>query len=616
MTPVVHDRLDEKPARGDTASTPTFEPYQTLGEDEIRLVEIMPANSQQENVVCRLRRCSRDHAPSYRALSYSWGPPEERNRGSILLDAGDVELRAIKRKRIELPVTPTLEAALRRLRYNDGRTPQLIWIDAICINQNDDKEKGKQVQSMRIIYQNAAEVSIWLGVDDEKSLLAWELIQGFEDCHGDIKAIERLIEPSREKQFAALLALFRRDYFWRIWVVQEITCAKKAVVYCGSKMMPWPNFQNIGNVMEKVREKLRDSIFHDKPAALFSLMTGGPKNLKVARPNPDEEFKQTTAPPLLDLLMLHTSKLSTNPHDKVYGLMGIASDGSSFGPIDYERSPRATFIHVARRIISNTKKLNMICLSQNDDNLYLLPSWVPDWERRKLYPSHRVVGLHIRQPPFKASGDTHANAKFLEDGEVLLTDGYVVDTITTAARPFYLDGPESEVTPTLMAFHNWFTVFVSNAGTDTLEVFARTFCGGAWYPRYSEFEKDLSRRLTFFFGLIQKLLPGLLQDGNPVQHLVEDNQLTREVLEAREYAMVSAAALRMHAKRFILTRTKLAGLAPQEAKEGDKIVVLLGCDFPVVLRRIGNYWKLIGEVYVDGIMHKETVHPNNSFAIR
>jgi hypothetical protein len=290
MTPVVHDRLDEKPAREDKASTPKFEPYQILGEDEIRLVEIMPGNSEQENVVCCLRQVSRDHAPSYRALSYCWGPPEERNRGSILLDAGDVELQAIKRKKIELPVTPTLEAALRRLRHNDGRTSQLIWIDAICINQNDDKEKGKQVQSMRLIYQNAAEVSIGLGVDEEKSLLAWDLIQGFEDCRGDIKAIERLIEPSREKHFAALLALFRRDYFWRIWVVQEITCAKKAVVYCGSKMMPWPNFQNISNVMEKVREKLRDSIFHDKPAALFSLMTGGPRNLKVARPNPDKEF--------------------------------------------------------------------------------------------------------------------------------------------------------------------------------------------------------------------------------------------------------------------------------------------------------------------------------------
>lgn len=74
---------------------------------------------------------------------------------------------------------------------------------------------------MRIIYQKAEEVSIWLGVHDEKSLLAWDLIQDIEECHGNMEAVTKLIEPSREKQFAALLALFRRDYFWRIWVVSD-----------------------------------------------------------------------------------------------------------------------------------------------------------------------------------------------------------------------------------------------------------------------------------------------------------------------------------------------------------------------------------------------------------
>jgi len=395
--------LTPRSSIGDSISTPEFEPYGTLREDEIRLVEIFPANSDREDVVCSLTPVSRDHTPPYRALSYCWGPPEQRNKGSIILlevvNAGD---RAMKRRKIELPVTLTLEAALRRLRHNDGHTSRLIWVDTICINQNNDKDKGRQVQSMRLIYQKAEEVSIWLGVYDEKSLLAWDLIQAVEGCHGDIEAVKRLIEFSREKQFAALLALFRRDYFWRIWVVQEITCAKKAQIYCGSKEMPWQNFQNISRTMQKVHDKLRDTIYHNEPAALFSLMHGGPMNLKVARQNPEEEFNQRTAPPLLDLLMLHRSKMSTDPQDKVYGLMGIASDSSSFGPIDYERSPRTTFIHIARRIISNTKKLNIICLNQNDDNLYLLPSWVPDWERRKLYPTHRVVGLHIREPPFRA----------------------------------------------------------------------------------------------------------------------------------------------------------------------------------------------------------------------
>jgi hypothetical protein len=612
MASAIPYRTEELQERGETTSN--FQAYQRLREDEIRLVEIIPAKYEHENVLCRLTSVTRDHARPYQALSYCWGPPKQRGKGTIYLEVADKGAPAARRK-LRWLVTPTLEAALRRLRYYDGHASQFIWVDAICINQNDEEEKGKQVQSMCLIYQNAAEVSIWLGDNDEESLLAWDLIQDFESCQEDIAAIKKLIEPSREKHFAALLALFRRDYFWRIWVVQEITCAKKAVVYFGSNTISWPNFQKIGNIIGEVRETLRDSIYRDRPAALFSLMTGGPNNLKVVQSS--DKKPQATAPSLLELLELHMSKLSTNPHDKVYGLIGISSDGSSFGPIDYERLPRATFIHIARCIISNTKRLNMICLRQNDDNLHFLPSWVPDWERRNLYPRHRVVGLHKREPPFKAARDIVANPVFLEDGEVLLTNGFVVDTITTTARPFYVDGSEKEVTPTLIAFHDWFTVFMNRFSWENLDIFARTFCGGAWYPRYSEFEKNLLQRLTLFFGLIEKLLPRLLKDQNPVQQLVKDYGITQEVLEARQYTMVSSAALRMHAKRFILTEKELAGLAPQEAEEGDKIVVLFGCDFPVVLREVDNYWRLIGEVYVDGIMYGEAVADRKcNFVIR
>jgi hypothetical protein len=101
---------------GDSTSTGEFGPYGTLEEEEIRLVHILPANFEHEDILCRLIPVSRDHAPPYRALSYCWGPPEQRNKVSILLEVGDAE-----RKRVELPVTPTLEAALRRLRCNDGR---------------------------------------------------------------------------------------------------------------------------------------------------------------------------------------------------------------------------------------------------------------------------------------------------------------------------------------------------------------------------------------------------------------------------------------------------------------------------------------------------------------
>lgn len=74
-----------------------------------------------------------------------------------------------------------------------------------------------------------------------------------------------------------------------------------------------------------------------------------------------------------------------------------------------------------------------------------LPSWVPDWERRNLFPRHRIKPLYIRQPPFMASVNEVARASFAEDGEVLMARGFLVDTIATRAQSFYVEGDKREV---------------------------------------------------------------------------------------------------------------------------------------------------------------------------
>ncbi|CZR67879.1 uncharacterized protein PAC_17778 [Phialocephala subalpina] len=580
--------------------TTEITPYQNLRESQIRLAEIKGAFSHDEDVVCSLLTVSRDTALPYHALSYCWGPRTEFGKGSIKLDVGG--------NRVRWPVTPTLEMALRRLRSTDEHTRLLIWVDAICINQSDEQEKGEQVQEMRLVYQNAAEVSVWLGPEDDDCLLAWTLMNDIEDCHGDLAAIREFIHPIREKEFEALKAVFRREYFWRIWVVQEVACARNAVVYCGSMSMPWSSLLNVGNTLENIRTTLQMDNFLDRVTTQSMLMNGSPNILKTTNSS-IMPFSETEAPPLLDLLRTHMSKGSTVPHDKVYGLVGISSDRVSFGKIDYERSPRATFIHTAHHIISTTHKLNAICIKQNGDNYFNLPSWVPDWERRSLYPRRRVKLLHIRQPPFTASQTKLARVSFTNDKEVMIADGFIIDTIIAAGQTFFVEGPKINIIPALKAFHNWFTLFVNHIGIEGLDIFPRTLCGGAWDLQYSNFGPDSPQQLTVFFDLLQKLLPGLLLHGVPLPApaVNQDHEIAPEVLEARQRAIVASASTRMHAKRLVISRTRLAGLAPQAAEEGDHIVVLLGCDFPVVMRNMGSYWTLIGEVYVDGIMYGEAM---------
>ncbi len=175
--------------------------------------------------------------------------------------------------------------------------------------------------------------------------------------------------------------------------------------------------------------------------------------------------------------------------------------------------------------------------------------------------------------------------------------------------PLYLYGPESDVLPTLEKFHNWWNVFIGNVGStsEDIDIFQRTFVGGAWAPRYSEgeFKEDKTQRLALFFGLMQRLLPYLAVTSPNLPP--SPDHVNDEVLEKRERAMVSAAALRMLAKRIVVSERKLAGLPPQLAEVGNKIAVLLGCDFPVILREIDGSCELIGEVYVDSIMDGEAM---------
>jgi hypothetical protein len=115
------------------------------------------------------------------------------------------------------------------------------------------------------------------------------------------------------------------------------------------------------------------------------------------------------------------------------------------------------------------------------------------------------------------------------------------------------------------------------------------------------------KRLTLFFGLMQRLLPHLIQEGSPISFTMPADAAADEMLKRRECAMVSSAALRMHAKRLVISDEKLAGLAPQLAEVGDKIAVLPWCNFPVVLREVDRRCEFIGEIYVGGIMDGETM---------
>ncbi|PQE05115.1 hypothetical protein CJF31_00006087 [Rutstroemia sp. NJR-2017a BVV2] len=603
---LVNGHVSNESSHNDAGQRSDSVAYRELQHNEIRIVEIDPVttDSRSQQVSGRLIHVPRDKPPAYQALSYAWGRPSEREKGYILLNG------------IKHTVTKTLEAALRKLRHEDGQKKLLIWVDALCINQNDLSEKAREVERMRPIYQRAEQVSIWLGEHSENSPLAWKLLKELHVASN----LTTVIQSHRLREFDALKDLFSREYWWRIWVVQEVNSNENAVVYCGEDHMSWSDLLQASGRIEEATKIILDTVYYDQPHSIYTLTSGGPRNLRIQK-NSNTRVHKEKLPPLVDLLYSHANKFSSEDVDKVYALVGLSSDRETFGVIDYSLPTRLVYIHTAKYIITQTECLDVICRHNNDDNPLSLPSWVPDWQRRLLFPHHRVMHMRIREPPYEAAGTTKAKFSWppwTNNSEVLQASGFTVCNVKDVSQPFYCPIDERDIRPTLVAFHGWWEFFAKAKGTtiDDCEAFQRTFCA----PRYEELgREDPAQRVSQFARLLRKMFPHLVDGMPPIPTAPLEEGIDDVELEKRAKGTVAAAALRMHGKRLVVTESKLVGLAPMAARAGDKIVVLFGCNYPVVLRQLepkvkclqvdGKFhrdeymsWALIGEIYIDGII--------------
>ena len=131
--------------------------------DFIRLLKLLPASNDADDsgLSCGLEDCRLSGDPSYEALSYTWGQP--------------VFPKILHTDNGFLRITENLALALRRLRFKER--VRYLWVDAVCINQNDAADKNRQVAMMGSIYKSARRVICWLGRADESINDAMETLK-------------------------------------------------------------------------------------------------------------------------------------------------------------------------------------------------------------------------------------------------------------------------------------------------------------------------------------------------------------------------------------------------------------------------------------------------------
>ena len=120
------------------------------------MVHLLPASDPSSQVECALVHVSLDNVIPYEALSYTWGSCE-------MTDYVIVDKRSFW-------ITKSLNAALRALRYTTE--DRWLWVDAICINQEDIPERSQEVLRMMSIYRMSEHVIVWIGEPSEDSGVA------------------------------------------------------------------------------------------------------------------------------------------------------------------------------------------------------------------------------------------------------------------------------------------------------------------------------------------------------------------------------------------------------------------------------------------------------------
>ncbi|KAE8317945.1 heterokaryon incompatibility protein-domain-containing protein [Aspergillus transmontanensis] len=296
-------------------SSPPIYLYSPLPEGYIRLLRLMPHQDKHAPIQCRLfdypLHNSAIGTHRYEALSYVWGSPEKPY--SILLDKDC------------LSVTTNLYAALLHLR--DRFIERVIWIDAICINQNDLDERGSQVQFMAEIFAKASCVIVWLeeeatSIHDDKTSdeggRALEVIQ---------KAAEGYYSTGMDEK-KAVLALLERSWFRRVWVLQEIAAARHILIACHSAEIDGHAFSSGLTALKRliVDANMRDQI----GMAVFLIKNATLRHKRVIAGS--DKFSLHIRS-LGDLTTMYNNREATDHRDKVYALLGMSSDNHGPGAI-------------------------------------------------------------------------------------------------------------------------------------------------------------------------------------------------------------------------------------------------------------------------------------------
>lgn len=603
--------------------------YQPLaGNYDMRVLELHAGNPEEE-LSCHLHICSVEfeypmeaetgytpytlHAMScttglpvwYTAFSYVWGDPAL--VGKLTCNGKP------------FAITENLRLALRRLRRNDVSI--LLWVDQICINQDDLQEKSQQVVLMGTIYQRAWSTLVWLGEEADNSSGAIDTLLATKEAlryypHGrslEVGDFERLLLPAYDSpRWLELGKLMSRPWFQRTWIIQEAVLSHQIIIMCGARYISWTDLCLfalcvIDSDLEQYLYSPGDSCGKDGFSESGCIRT---INISAIKDYVKAVLRRTF---LLGLVESRSAQC-TDPRDKVFAIMGLTS---TLVYPDYSKDFIDIYAETAMEIETTPELANLLCCVDHPQPTPGQPSWVPDWSTPRQTGS---LGFDSRnQKIYEASKEdmVQSRIEITGNGAALAITGFIVDTITrvgmvstepdlkdvwipeTLTNRFVLEGMKLAIESCQPYPSTKWTVF---------ETFCQTLVAGKDPSSRMKAPAEFSPIFALLFDTATQYSPSFPDQPSFSIH----GKLTLENLQVRSPAriyrhMQMAMIAAVNRRRLGVTRKQYLGLFPQGTKAGDQVCVITGACVPFVIRRheIKDEYQLVGECYVHGIMDGE-----------
>ncbi|PTB62714.1 hypothetical protein BBK36DRAFT_1097415, partial [Trichoderma citrinoviride] len=642
----------------------------SCGTFPIRLLHLIPTHDLQDSafLICRLveteipdakveeggPRESNSRSPKYQALSYTWGLPVFSRSLHVVDDDKMDDSYAYPDFRPSssvIGITENLYAALCSLRKPDETL--VLWVDAVCIDQQNITERNNQVAHFPKTYAGAENVLVWLGPDNTLSH-GRLCLNFFTDLaaliHDDPKSESDNDHQSWRKMFKInqavssflgsdgsrprpIASLLERSWFKRRWIIQEVVLAKNVWVHYGKTSIHWDVFEL---ALAELFENDKGG-FSDKQRTILGTMS---------RIRNVEARVKRQAP--LDTLVEFDSFECSNPRDRLYALYGVMQhwfpdsagmqllvDNINYGlPLrdvftdfailmmgmkdDFSRDTNYnSTTHVLQLASAMRPERRKVAVSRD------IPSWAPDWtgtmRNKPLYhsPKNKDASSGIPKCSFKTMT--------LEDNKrALVTVGLLHDAIT-AVIPLDIQALLGAVHQAKYALNSFLcsiatsfdeTDFFSSNPADIYAPTGQHIISAIAVTLVANWEHTPPN--TYF-----------AQDARFPHQFLEQLRSSRHHLPEILHkwpAYVELITITMRGRSLMLTESGYIGICDANVRTGDFVGIMSDTRVPFILRRtnhasasvtkktcplpIGNvpqdgHFEILGDAYVHALMNGE-----------